>query len=246
MRTRPFAVWLEFCVIALLSGPAVWPAPAGQAAKGLGKADLAALRKLAAQRIRDVPFGDVVLACTGHRIIPLDAQADADRLARLGRAMAAAVKAAHDKGIRARRPNEAGNAMESFVKDALRQEGFAAGVPKTAEGKHQAAGYPDVEVRDADGRVTYLEVKIYSHRTANTTQRSFYFSPTAHMKVLADANHLLVGFEMERTRDESGQVFRPTAWKLVDLSTLRVKLKFEFNASNRDLYGKAKVVGAGR
>ncbi len=213
-------------------------APQADARKGL--------KALLAHPIREAPFPDVVRACTGRRVIPFDPKADADRLARLSRAMADAAAQAREKGVRARRPNEAGNAMEAFVRRALRGQGFEAGVPRTVDGRRQVAGYPDVEIKDRDGRVIYLEVKIFSARTARTTQRSFYFSPTAHSKILTDASHLLAGFEMTRERGEKGYVFRPTGWKLVDLSTLRVKLKLEFNASNRRLYGEARVLSEGR
>ena len=201
-----------------------------------------ALQRLA-QPIEDVPFATVVRALTGRRIIPLDAESDAALLVRLRRAMSRAAERAHHEGLRARRPNEAGNAIEVYVKSALRDEGFAADVPRTSSGRRQAAGYPDVQVTHGESRTIYLEVKTYQRRTANTTQRSFYFSPTAHSKILVDANHVLVGFEMVRERDPQGQVFRPVAWRLVDLSSLRVRLKYEFNASNRQIYGKGKILG---
>ena len=230
----------------LLAGPVLGPpslpkASAAGSAQGLE----VALRQIATP-IEDAPFPTVVRALTGHRLLPFDVEGDAERLARIRRALARAVRLAIAEGLRARRPNEAGNAIEQYVERGLREEGFEADAPRTQSGRRQAAGYPDLEVRDRDGALLYLEVKTYSRRTANTTQRSFYFSPSANPKVLADAAHLLVGFELTQEREGNVSLFRPVAWQLVDLSSLRVTLKYEFNASNRRIYREGRVVASER
>ena len=245
---RSFASLYGLLLTGLLLGRCLFRAaeiPAALGAPAPETVDLAPMLRALAQPVRHVSFPAVVHTLTGRRIARFDPGLDSALLLRLQRAFAAAATRAREEGIRAKRPNEAGNAIEAYVKQGLREEGFSADVPRTATGRRQAVGYPDVEVKDADGRTIYLEVKTYSRRTANTTQRSFYFSPTAHSKILVDANHLLVAFELARERDAEGQVFRPTAWKLTDLSSLRVSLKYEFNASNRDLYGEGRVLASG-
>ena len=134
------------------------------------------------------------------------------------------------------RANEAGNHMEAFVKAALNDAGLAAHTPLTTAGKAQEAGYPDVEI--LGDPPCYLELKTYSATTANTTQRSFYFSPSANPKVTHDAPHLLLGYQLERTERDGRTAFVPVHWKLISLQDLEVDLKFEFNQSNRGLYGK--------
>jgi hypothetical protein len=84
----------------------------------------------------------------------------------------------------------------------------------------------------------YLELKTYSADTANTTQRSFYFSPSENPKVTHDALHLLLAYELEQSTNGNRPTFRPVRWKLITLQDLEVDLKFEFNQSNRGLYGK--------
>lgn len=195
------------------------------------------------QRTRDLPFAEVLLATTGRRLLPLDTNAPAHaRLhAALRQAAAEAGAAARQAGLRAARANEAGNQMEAFVKAALKSAGLEARTPVRASGGAQVVGYPDVEI--AGEPHCYLELKTYSATTANTTQRSFYFSPSDNPKITRDAVHLLLAFELERTERDGQTVFVPVAWKLVSLEQLRVDLKFEFNQSNRGLYGPANAAG---
>jgi len=72
-----------------------------------------------------------------------------------------AVKNAYKVGLSMTRPNEVGNHIEPFVKDALNSVEMEAGIPLTSNGKHQSAGYPDIFIKDKDGRITYLECKTY-------------------------------------------------------------------------------------
>ena len=107
---------------------------------------------------------------------------------------------------------------------------------RTAGGTAQEPGYPDVEI--PGDPPCYLELKTYSATTANTTQRSFYYSPSDRPKVTRDALHLLLAYELEKVERDGKTVFIPAHWKLITLQDLHVDLKFEFNQSNRGLYGK--------
>ncbi len=126
--------------------------------------------------------------------------------------------------------------MELFVKAALKEAHLTARTPVTTEGNAQTTGYPDVEI--LSDPPCYIELKTYSASTANTTQRSFYYSPSEHPKVTRDALHLLLAYELERAERDGKTAFIPTHWKLITLQDLEVDLKFEFNQSNRGLYGK--------
>jgi hypothetical protein len=61
--------------------------------------------------------------------------------------------------------------------------------------------------------------------------------PKQTLKITDDAVHLLAGIEHD---GKDGQ-WTFTAWRLVDLSKLRVRLKAEFQASNADLYQKSTL-----
>jgi hypothetical protein len=187
---------------------------------------------------KQIPFKDVVQATTQHRVLDFDTNNPAHIELRKKILVAAALagERARKDGLPAERANEAGNHMESFVKAALRDAGLQARTPVTAAGGAQSAGYPDIEILGA--APCYLDLKTYSASTANSTQRTFYYSPSATPKVTRDALHLLLGFQMERTERDGKTVFVPVRWKLITLQDLQVELKFEFNQSNRGLYDR--------
>jgi hypothetical protein len=186
---------------------------------------------------RQIPFKEVVHATTGFSVLDIQTNnpAHVELRKQLLKAAALAGERAAAKGLAASRPNEAGNYLEPFVRAALREVGLEARIPKTSSGEAQVAGYPDVEI--AGPIPCYLELKTYNTSTANTTQRSFYYSPSSHPKITCDALHFLLGYEMEKVTRDNQTVFIPVRWKLLTLENLLVDLKFEFNQSNRGLYG---------
>ena len=187
---------------------------------------------------RKIPFREVILATTQHRVLDFDTN-NAAHVALFKKISAAASTAgakARAEGLFSTRANEAGNHMENFVRAALKEAGLSARVPVTTTGEAQTVGYPDVEILGEPA--CYLELKTYSAATANTTQRSFYYSPSEHPKVTHDALHLLLAYELEKVERDGKTAFLPVHWKLITLQDLEVDLKFEFNQSNRGLYGK--------
>lgn len=190
------------------------------------------------QRSKNVPFKEVILATTQHRVLDFDTNNPAHRglLQQVTKAANLAAASARSNGLFSARINEAGNHMEAFVKAALREAGLTAQTPVTEAGRAQATGYPDVEITGAVP--CYLELKTYSAETVNTTQRSFYYSPSETPKVSHDALHFLLAYELTKVTRDHRDGFVPVRWKLITLQDLEVDLKFEFNQSNRGLYGK--------
>lgn len=187
---------------------------------------------------KKIPFKEVIFATTQHRVLDFDTNNAAHRalFQKLTTAAQTAATNARAAGLFSTRANEAGNHMELFVKAALKDAGLTARTPVTTAGDAQTTGYPDVEI--LGDTPCYLELKTYSAATANTTQRSFYYSPSENPKVTRDALHLLLAYELDRTEQNGRTTFTPTHWKLITLQDLEVDLKFEFNQSNRGLYGK--------
>jgi hypothetical protein len=186
---------------------------------------------------KKLPFKAVIHSTTGHRVLDFDTNnpAHADLHAKLQRAAALAGERARKDGLAAARPNEAGNHLEPFVRAALQEAGLEARIPHTTADRAQSVGYPDIEIT---GPVPcYLELKSYNAATVNTTQRSFYYSPSETPKVTRDAVHLLLAYELEKSERDGKSVFVPRHWKLLTLQDLEVDLKFEFNQNNRGLYG---------
>ncbi len=192
-----------------------------------------------------LPFREAVRVTTGRAVLTLNTNEVQHRelIDRLRVAADGALKAARESGIAAGRPNEAGNNLEPIVRDALHRAGLSGVVPTNAAGTQQVAGYPDMEI---GGPVPcYFELKTYSARTHESSQRTFYYSASARPKITKDALHLLLAFELERQQRGNNNVFTPVRWTLVTLEDLEVELKLEFNQSNRKLYAEEAVIASG-
>ncbi len=145
-----------------------------------------------------------------------------------------------------RRINEASSHFEDAMQAALdASPGFTCAPPKTAAGKLQRAGYPDLRLVDEPtGRVVYIDPKLFARGSRGSTLRTFYFEPKRETnKVLDDARHLIAGIEHDAGATGAWKFL---GWELVDLSAFRVRLKAEFQASNRDLYRAEATVASGR
>jgi hypothetical protein len=134
------------------------------------------------------------------------------------------------------RINEASSHFEDLLRELLnRVPGFTCDFPHTSEDRVQRSGYPDLRlVETATNRVFYLDPKLYAAGSRDSSFRTFYFEPKITTnKVRDDAVHLLVGFE--HTPQAAGH-WTFTRWDLVDLAHFKVRLKAEFQGSNRDIY----------
>lgn len=200
--------------------------------------------------LEGIPFPAVIKATTGKTIIPFDRSKKPDRelLDKIENAVAATMAAmnAPDNSAHAqKRINEVSSHFESALKDALNEiPGFECDYPETAAGRVQRSGYPDLRLVDkTNGRVIYLDPKLYQKSSRSSSLRTFYFTPRKETnKILDDAHHLIVGFAHEGKQDG---LWKFTGWELVDLSKFKVRLKAEFQGSNRDLYREESLVGSG-
>ena len=191
------------------------------------------------QPLKNVSFPVLVKIISGHKILPFDEnnREDMALLETLKRVCNQAMKDAHKKGMYKNRANEAGNKIEDFVKKALSKNGFTANTPQNTKGKKQPMGYPDILIEKPDGEKIYLECKTYNRKTIKDTRRTFYIQASENTKIMHDAMHLMVSFEIETAQRNGSDVFFPVNWKLYSLEHLRLQRKPEFNASNKDMYG---------
>jgi len=193
---------------------------------------------------RTFDFSVIAQASSGKRVLPLtDDPAHARVTAAISQALGGAIRElnAADSPIRKlRRINEASRFFEDQLLARLNAcPGLRCEVPPNRTGAHQRSGYPDLRVTDvASGAVFYLDPKLVEQGSGASTLRTFYFEPKEEtLKITDDAVHLLVGIEHD---GRDGQ-WTFTGWRLVDLSTLSVRLKAEFQASNADLYRKSAL-----
>lgn len=193
---------------------------------------------------RTFAFATVAEASSGKRVLPLDGSVAHRRVvATVEKALAetlAELNLPTSPVRQLRRINEASRFFEEGLLsriDAL--PGFTCEVPPTRGGGHQRSGYPDLRMVDqASGQVFYLDPKLVEQGSAESTFRTFYFEPKREtLKITDDAVHLLVGIE----HDGKARLWTFTGWRLVDLSSLRVRLKAEFQASNAGIYQNSKL-----
>ena len=201
------------------------------------------LEKLLAQfmqPVKNIPYELVIQSLFGAAVKKFDPKTHKDILKKMARAMSLVCKNIKAHPIKRSRPNEVGNDIEAFVLSALNAQKLKASPPKTKSGKGKSAGYPDIKI-ETKALPIYLEVKTHSRDQMETSLRSFFLSPARDPKVVEEAFHLLVCFEMIRKRDQ----FAPSAFKIVDLYGLDCDMKPEFNSDNKRLYQKKRLIVQG-
>ena len=196
--------------------------------------------------IHGIPFHITIKALAGKRVFQINLSESKDKklVEKISQAAEIALKNANDEGIFRNRPNEVGNDIETFVKDALFEIGFSPDTPQRADGVRQATGYPDIYFMDDFNRHIYLECKTFNKANINTTQRAFYLSPsiTGNSKIIYDAPHLILSFQIKQINRDGKRCYIPVAWKLVDIYSMKLDVKHEFNASNRDIYQENTIL----
>lgn len=207
------------------------------------------------QQLRGIPFTELIFDTTGRKVLPFESNNTVDQR------VAKAIGAASDETMkRLNAPNseiqsiDRINEVSSHFEETLRKllnatAGLHCDFPLTAEGKVQRSGYPDLRITDLESnRVFYLDPKVYAAGTRDSSFRSFYFEPKKTTnKVRDDAVHFVVGFEHAPRESGSGSsnaAWNFTRWDLVDLSRFTVKLKAEFQGSNRDMYRPEAIVAS--
>lgn len=197
--------------------------------------------------LRGIPFREVILDTTGKKVLALDRDNATDQrvVRRISHALDEVVRQLNAPGSVIQgipRINEVSSHFEKKMREVLdAAPGLSCDFPRTADGKVQRSGYPDLRVVDEESkRVFYLDPKLCAVGGRESSFRTFYFEPKkATNKVRDDAVHFVVGFEHEPL---SGGKWKFTRWDLVDLANFRVKLKAEFQGSNRDLYRPEAIV----
>jgi hypothetical protein len=198
--------------------------------------------------LNSIPFATIIEATTGHKIIPLDLQRETERalVATIGAGLDEVLKrlnATNSAAQQQRRINEVSSHFENELRTVLNATpGLTCEVPRTAGGKVQRSGYPDLRlVAQASGRVIYLDPKLFEQGSRSSSFRTFYYEPKLETsKIHEDAHHLVVGIEHD---GRASGAWKFTRWELVDVSRLRVTLKAEFQSSNKELYRPELIVG---
>lgn len=195
--------------------------------------------------LKDIPFNLVIESMTGRKVISFDFKnpEHIEVLSLLRQVALHAGKEVNKTGILRPRPNEVGNDIEPYVKKALNSLNLNADIPLCSSGNKKTTGYPDILFWFND-KPYYLECKTYNAENLTTTQRSFYFSPSDEFKVIYDALHLLMSFEIYVDGEYGGKhVYKCRHYKILSLESLSLDVKYEFNSDNKRMYsGKSGTI----
>jgi hypothetical protein len=198
-------------------------------------------------KLDGINFSEVIVAATGRTVLPIDGKSEIDRrvIKQVSGVLDEVLKrmnAPESPMQNVPRINEVSSHVEDLLRELLNSTpGLSCDFPRTSEGHIQRSGYPDLRIVDvASQRVFYLDPKLYAAGSRDSSFRTFYFEPkTTTNKVRDDAVHLLVGFEHEV---KSGGRWNFTHWDLVDLADFKVRLKAEFQGSNKDIYRPEAII----
>jgi len=194
--------------------------------------------------LRGIDFSEVLAATTGKKIIPVDPATDKPWLEKLAVILNQTLAKLNDSSHpihSAGRINEASRFIEDeLLAQCAGVEGWTCGIPKTSSGEEQRSGYPDLRLVLEDGSVVYLDPKLHAADSRESSLRTFYYEPkTTTGKVHDDARHLLIG--VQHNEGQGGQL-RFEGWEIVDVSKIKVRLKAEFQASNKDMYRDETII----
>lgn len=191
------------------------------------------------------PFSQVIEETTATRVLPLDSVCEPvlDAIQEAATATMETLNRPTSSLIGLRRINEASRFFEESLLALLDAHvDLLCQIPTTQAGKTQRSGYPDLMItHQPTGRIFYLDPKLYELSSENSSLRTFYYTPRSETsKILKSGHHLLLGFGHDGKDGE----WTFASWKLIDLSNTKLKLKSEFNSSNKELYQPANVVRA--
>ena len=241
--------------LALFAAVALSICPAARAQQPDNSADSAAAKFIpwlleGKEELKQIAFSDVIQYATGKKVLPIQRDDSTDQrvLKQIGVALDQVVTRMNEPDSPVQsvaRINEVSAPFENMIREVLNStEELQCEFAKTAGEKVQRSGYPDLQLVDvASKRVYYLDPKLYAKGSRESSFRSFYFEPkVATNKVREDAVHLILGFEHEGRKAGHWHFSR---WNIVDLSAFKVRLKAEFQGSNRDMYRPEAVVASG-
>lgn len=195
--------------------------------------------------LKNIPLDLVIEWISWFKIIPFDNTniQDKELLLKLMKVADTVWKLVNKIWIIRPRPNEVWNDIEPFVKDALNAIWLNADTPKAISWKKKSTWYPDIEFKDQFWRYNYLECKTFNIENINTSQRSFYLSPSEDFKITRSCHHFIISFEIYVENSQwRNNIYKCKSWKIITVEDLYVDVKYEFNSDNARMYSKELII----
>jgi len=174
------------------------------------------------QRIRNVPFSYVIKMTTGCEVYQVTDE-DSTVIEEIYEKAKEVLEDSKNEDFSSLRPNEISIRLEDMLRVKLKGE-----IPE-----NKVAGYPNILI-ERGGKSYYIEVKLAEENQLNSSFRTFYYEPVTLAKVKKNACHIVISF-IHKKRSLTG-------FKIVDASKIKVNLKSEFNASNKELYRHDNII----
>ncbi len=165
-------------------------------------------------QLRGIPFSEVIVDVTGKKVLPFDPKNEVDQRVVKG------IAAACDETMK--RLNAADNPIQKIGRI------------------NEVSSHFEDTLRELLNSTPGLGCE-FPKNSEGKVQRSGY-PEIATNKVRDDAVHFIVGFEHEAR--EQAHAWKFTRWDVVDLSNFKVKLKAEFQGSNREMYRPEAIVAS--
>ena len=166
-------------------------------------------------------FRDIVKRETGHDIIKATPELLEECETIANKAYDFFVDTHENNVFPCKRPNEAGNYMETMF-DKLGDNRIIK--PINIFGRKKGAGYPDRELINT----AYLEIKLIKEGSEQSTFRSFFIS--TFDKITKSQPHILICFT------HKNNIISKEKPKIVDLYDLELQTKVEYNTNNKKMY----------
>lgn len=197
------------------------------------------------QKMEKFSFDDVIKQLTGYDVLPFDPWSGNSHtdiatyhlLTHIGNYVLGAF---NQKQVpTSASANEVGILVEELLLEAFSYYNINASSPKTENDNTRSSGYPDMEFEN-EGEMYYLESKAFNVKNSDSTLRTFYFSPSQDYKITRNSKHLLFALCFTEKETENSEIkhYQSIGYHILDLKTLSLSIKFEFNASNKDMYGE--------
>ena len=138
-----------------------------------------------------------------------------------------------NQSIISERVNEVGNKIENIVKDSMIENDIKIIRPKSQKNKN--VGYPDFEFFIKNDSF-YLECKTYNKKSYQSSNRSFFLSPSKDFKVGKSTVHFLLSFEIIKETINDINYYKAISFHIISIEKLQCDLKYEFNSSNKKIY----------
>jgi len=190
------------------------------------------------QPLKNIPFNLVIETMTGKKVLSFDfTKSDHQKvLALLKQSALNAGREINKTGISRKRANEVGNDIEPYTRNALNLLNLNAGIPVGPSGNKKSMGYPDI-LFWYNKTPYYLECKTYNIENIGSSQRSFYFSPSDEFKVIYNAPHFILSFEIYVAGENgSKHIYKCKHYKILSIESLSLDVKYEFNSDNKRMY----------